>query len=73
MYLNDCVILERFSSNSVAVYLVIQNFPLSQLHSNSNYLPQIYFEKLKQFELYNLLYMVAVISFRLTVVKTWIM
>ena len=34
--LNDCVILGKLLSYWVAVYLVIQEFSLSQLYSNPN-------------------------------------
>ena len=36
IYLNDCVIFGISVSNRLAVYLVIQEFSLSQLYSNSN-------------------------------------
>ena len=36
IYLNDSVILGRFLLNRVPVYLVIQEFSLSQVYSNSN-------------------------------------
>ena len=34
--LNDCIILGRFLSNRVAIYLVTQELLLSQLYRNSD-------------------------------------
>ena len=39
IYLNDCVIFGISLSNRVAVYVLIQEFSLSQLNSNLNRLP----------------------------------